>query len=664
MRVIVSLLAAVALSSFVLGCGGDDPAQEAQPERVTTAEQRAQVEEQPEQQDQAEPRQQSKPAVAQQQSDPEEQDEEQAEAGPEAEQEEPADATEQAQQQDAQSSGSVDDAEDDSSAQEEEDVLILGGERPARLFMPDGADPAEPRPLILLLHGYGSRGSEADAYFQFSAWVDKGGFALLLPDGTMNEAGARFWSATPECCDFFHPPTDDVAYLSALVAEARGVASFDRVYAVGHSNGGFMAYRLACEDVPGLTAIVSLAGGAFADPDLCANPKPLSVLQIHGDRDLDVLYEGGQLPAVPDPDRGAVPGAEESVQRWAERAGCDLKSVQRLRPIDTDTNVDGSETRIRRISDDCAEGTVFELWTIHGGGHIPFVWGTDFTPRILSWLDDRYSGEPPADPVARLSIDDEREAVLALPAARGDGPLPLVVSLHGYGGDAEIHDWYFGLSERVSEYGFALLTPQGTVDERGNRFWNATDACCNFYGSGVDDYAWISSLVAEAAEIVELSGVFLVGYSNGGFMSYRMACDGLDGLVAIVSLAGSSFGDPARCDEATPVSVLQIHGTADADIPYKGTLEYDGGNPGAVELTQRWGERAGCDLDQVEALASIDLDSSLDGAETKVERLREGCDDGITIELWTIEGGSHGPSFNDDWPDHLLRWMFFDSRTN
>ena len=551
----------------------------------------------------------------------------------------------------------------------DDDKVVLGGDRPATLLMPTGADRSEPRPLIVLLHGYGSRSSEAEAYFQFSQWVDQRGFGVLYPDGTIDQFAVRHWNATDECCDLFNAEVDDVGYLKSLIEEAREQAEFDQVFAVGHSNGGFMAYRLACEDVPGLRAIVSLAGGAHSDASDCRVPSLLSVLQIHGTEDALVLYEGGRLPTHPDADRQPVPGAKESVLRWAERAGCDIEAVQKLASINTDSTVEGDETTIWRMSKGCVEGVVVELWTIEGGSHVPLVWDTQFTTGILDWLASVYSGVLAAGDVSGTGIEEriigeERTAQLMLPADRGDSPIPLVVSLHGYQGEAAAHDWYFGLSERILEYNFALITPQGIADARGYNFWNATDACCNFYDSDVDDYGWLSGLVAEAQETVDVSGVYLVGYSNGGFMSYRLACDGLDGLVAIVSLAGSSFGDPDRCADATPVSVLQIHGADDLNIPYAGTLEYAGGYPGAAALMQRWAERARCDVEALDELSNTDLELTIDGAETTVQRIREGCADGVTIELWTIYRGDHFPLFQDDWPDHLLNWLFNESRTN
>ena len=660
---LAGLIIVVALLS--VGCSGEESAEpESQPQAESESAERQESVQQVQVQ-QAEPQREAEQEAEQAESDERAEDREQPE--PASEQADESVGAEVEQQEELQQS--EEQTEPAQEAQQQADAektkLTLGGDRAATLLIPKGVDRSEPRMLILLLHGYGSHAREVDAYFQFSQWVDQSGFGLLIPNGTRDRNAAQFWNGTDECCDIFGAEPDDVGYLKSLIGEAREHAAFDQVYAVGHSNGGFMAYRLACEEVPGLAGIVSLAGGAYSEAEQCRAPTPLSVLQIHGTEDALVLYESGRLPTHPDPERKPVPGAWASVSRWAERAGCDGSAIEELAPIDTDSAVEGDETTIKRYATGCVNQTVMELWTIEGGGHIPLVWETDFTPGILKWISERYAqAEEAALQVQERVLGGERTARLLYPPGTGDEAIPLVVSLHGYSGEADAHDWYFGLSERVLEYGFALITPQGTTDSRGNAFWNATEACCNFEGSEVDDYGWISGLVEEAGEVVEISGVHVVGYSNGGFMAYRLACDGLEGLVSIVSLAGSSFGDPGRCEGAAPVSVLQIHGSDDRDIPYAGTLEYEGGYPGAEALVDRWSERAGCEVEADEELPSLDLEATLAGAETSVRRYREGCGDGITVELWTIEGGDHFPLFTDGWPDQLLNWVLNESRTN
>ena len=665
----------IALATFVVGCS-DDSATEPSDQQSEQRQQQQSDTDSPEPQAQEAVAQSPSQDAAQQESDqpaevtddqPSDQQEQSAEQSQAV-----SDAQSQAQetqQGQAEQAAQPDQEQQADSAAEVKTKLTIGGDRPATLLIPQTSDTTAAGSLIVLLHGYGSNSREVDLYFLFSQWVDKGNFALLLPDGTTNEIDDQFWNGTHECCDLFGAEPDDVGYITSLVEEAREHVEFEHVFAVGHSNGGFMSYRLACEDLPGLIGIVTLAGGAHSTAEECRVPDPLSVLQIHGTEDRLVLYETGRLPTHPDSERRPVPGAWDSVSRWAERAQCDLDDVKELPAINTDSVVAGNETTVKQLSSGCADGTVMELWTIEGGGHVPLVWGTDFTPKILGWIAEREksaavaTASPPASNEV-LEIGGDRPAQLQLPASRGDEGMPLVLSLHGYGADAKGQDQYFALAERVTDYGFALITPQGTTDDRGNRFWNATDGCCNFHNSDVDDHAWLSSLVAEARDLVDVSGVYVVGFSNGGFMAYRLACDGLDGLVAIASLAGSSLGDPERCADAGPISVLQIHGDADQNIPYEGTLEYDGGYPGAEELVNRWAQRAGCDIEAVAVLPSIDLEADIDGDETTVQRTREGCDSGITIELWTIQGADHVPWFQSDWPDRLLNWLFSESRTS
>jgi polyhydroxybutyrate depolymerase len=93
----------------------------------------------------------------------------------------------------------------------------------------------------------------------------------------------------------------------------------------------------------------------------------------------------------------------------------------------------------------------------------------------------------------------------------------------------------------------------------GARFWNATDACCDVDASGVDDSSYLAGLINEIGSHVAVDPrrVFVVGHSNGAFMSYRMACDHADTIAAIVSLAGAPPADPAACRPTEPVAILR-----------------------------------------------------------------------------------------------------------
>ena len=104
-------------------------------------------------------------------------------------------------------------------------------------------------------------------------------------------------------------------------------------------------------------------------------------------------------------------------------------------------------------------------------------------------------------------------------------PTPLVILLHGYGASGLLQDAYFGLRALQSTHTFLYAYPDGTVDATGNRFWNATDACCNFYNLPVDDVAYVTAIIDDvsARYNVDPHQVFLVGHSNGAFMAHRLA---------------------------------------------------------------------------------------------------------------------------------------------
>jgi polyhydroxybutyrate depolymerase len=256
----------------------------------------------------------------------------------------------------------------------------------------------------------------------------------------------------------------------------------------------------------------------------------------------------------------------------------------------------------------------------------------------------------PDDPASTLGLAEGRPASVRVPSDYDPSvQYPLVILLHGYSASGGVQNLYFGLSNQVTALGFILVVPDGTVNSDGARFWNATDACCNFETDNVDDVGYLRGLIAEAQANyrVDPGRVYLFGHSNGGFMAHRMACEASDVITAIASLAGSTYLDPADCTPEQPVSMLQIHGTADDIVLYDGADQPVGiiasGYPSAPETTRRSAETAGCDLDAVVEGPDLDLDTSLDGAETQTLEYTAGCERGVDAALWTIEGGLHLP---------------------
>jgi polyhydroxybutyrate depolymerase len=242
-----------------------------------------------------------------------------------------------------------------------------------------------------------------------------------------------------------------------------------------------------------------------------------------------------------------------------------------------------------------------------------------------------------------------------------------VLLLHGFGGSGDIVERYFRLQPIAAERGFLYAHPDGTRNARGEEFWNATDACCGF-GSTVDDSGYLEQVIRDiqARYSVDQKRIFVVGHSNGGFMAYRMACDHADTIAAITSLAGSMVNDLAACPPSAPVSVLQIHGTADRTISYGGGTIVGSRFPSAEQSVRDWARVDGCATTPVtdgtrdiatRADSSDPSSRTLPGAETQVSRYRH-CRSGSDVELWSINGGGHVPALSGSLGTQLIDFLY------
>ncbi len=265
------------------------------------------------------------------------------------------------------------------------EAAALLRDRPYRLQIPPGLDPLRPAPLVLVLHGFGSSGAGIDGYFGLGKAAAARGLLLATPEGTRDPRGRRFWNATDACCDLAATRVDDVAYLSAVLADVAAHHPVDprRVYAVGHSNGGFMAHRLACDRADLLAAVVALAGDVWKAPRRCQPSEPVAVLQVHGDRDAVIPYEGGALTSPRGDEGPTLPSAPESVATWAAKNGCGGALADTGRRLALVRGSAGAETRVERHA--CTRGAA-ELWTIRGGAHVPALAQPAWAEAILDWL--------------------------------------------------------------------------------------------------------------------------------------------------------------------------------------------------------------------------------------------------------------------------------------
>ena len=219
---------------------------------------------------------------------------------------------------------------------------------------------------------------------------------------------------------------------------------------------------------------------------------------------------------------------------------------------------------------------------------------------------------------------------------------PLVIDLHGFGStksdERQISD-FLSLAE---ENEFMVVWPQGVsgtlcvvgADRTGN-YWNAG------FDSSVDDVAFISAIIDQvsASYDIDPARIYATGLSNGGFMSYTLACELGNRIAAIASVTGSMETSVlADCNPERPMPILQIHGTADTVVPYDGLQCSSFNYSGIDELLDFWRLNSNCD----ETTVTIDYPDTDTGDNSTASRVTfDGCDSNADVELILINGGGH-----------------------
>jgi poly(3-hydroxybutyrate) depolymerase len=271
---------------------------------------------------------------------------------------------------------------------------------------------------------------------------------------------------------------------------------------------------------------------------------------------------------------------------------------------------------------------------------------------LISALDSEIGNKEFADR-SSIIIGADRPAELFLPEANdSDEPSGILVNLHGYSGDSISQTNYTYLKESALAAGLAYIAPDGMKDGSGNRFWNASNACCDFAKTGINDVAYIDGLIEEISDSYNLdkSRIYLFGHSNGHFMSYQYLCTTKNKVAAIAGLAGSMDADPAQC-AGKSANILHIHGDADSTISYQGGALFSQSYPSVDEVVKRWNQNNQCSSD---AEKELDLIAAMSGPETTSFTFN--CGKG-SLELWKINGGVHVPVLDRGFADKVVSWL-------
>ncbi|MBT3571301.1 MAG: hypothetical protein HN498_02960 [Flavobacteriales bacterium] len=233
-----------------------------------------------------------------------------------------------------------------------------------------------------------------------------------------------------------------------------------------------------------------------------------------------------------------------------------------------------------------------------------------------------------------------RDYILYVPNSYVTGnQVLLVFNFHGYSSNATQQMWYGDFRAIADTAGFIIVHPEGTLDNSGVTHWNV-----GWGGSTVNDINFTSTLIDSIASeySINLDRVYSTGMSNGGFMSYQLACELSDRIAAIASVTGSmNLGWFNSCNPSHPMPVMEIHGTLDPTVSYNAS-SFTESIPNIMDF---WGNFNNCNSTAI--VTNVPNTNTADGC-TAEHQIWENGSNGVAVEHYIIIDGEHS------WPGALF----------
>ena len=229
------------------------------------------------------------------------------------------------------------------------------------------------------------------------------------------------------------------------------------------------------------------------------------------------------------------------------------------------------------------------------------------TVLIVAWFTNSNSDDDVGLNQSILHNGISRDYILYIPENLPTNA-PLVVVSHGYTSSAKTMMSYSGMNKVADEEKFLVVYPQGTKDQRGNNFFNVG---YEFHASSkVDDLGFIKALVTKLTDDYQVNPnhIFATGMSNGGDLSYFLACYASDMFQAVAPIAGTMMQTTIEtCKPQKGMPIFAVHGKADEVTYFDGDManrDKWGPYPGIPAVIEHW-----VDVNAVEISKQIDLDN-------------------------------------------------------
>ena len=234
-------------------------------------------------------------------------------------------------------------------------------------------------------------------------------------------------------------------------------------------------------------------------------------------------------------------------------------------------------------------------------------------------------------------------------------PVPLLFCLHGYGSNHDVIMEYTDFNTIASSENFIAVYPQGSL-LNGITHWNVGGWTV---GSFVDDISFIDLIIETVSDSYSINPdrIYSTGMSNGGYMSFLLACQLSEKIAAVASVTGSMTPQTFySCQPQRAISVLQMHGTSDGVVPYGGNQAW---TMGINTVVNYWKTHNNCSASPT----VIDLPDIYTFDNSTVQEITYSNGDNNTmVKHYKVNGGGHdwfGVWGNRDINATELIWEFF-----
>ena len=234
----------------------------------------------------------------------------------------------------------------------------------------------------------------------------------------------------------------------------------------------------------------------------------------------------------------------------------------------------------------------------------------------------------------------DRYYYIQLAHPEAEGLSSVLFNLHGYGSDAieQMNYTNFNNLANTKENNFILIHPQGaplnTALTSSSSHWNSGGWTI---GSTVDDVDFIDTIIALVSQKYDLNQnrIYSTGMSNGGFMSYHLACNLSSKIAAVASVTGSMSSETYEsCNPDHPTSILQVHGSIDVTVPFQGNSAL--GMRSVNDVMDYWKLYNACDVDPTSIIIDyFDIEIAVQ------HDTYSNCLNDVHVELYKIEGMGH-----------------------